>query len=435
MHGNFKNAWYKNALKKMLGIKMIKKLTRNSFENLDQQDELASFRDKFQLPEGIIYLDGNSLGAMPKSAVAKSADVVSREWGEDLITSWNKNGWFHLCRNLGERIAPIVGANPNEVMVCDATGINLYKLLSVALQLRSERKIILMEGSNFPTDNYMAQGLIKQLGQGHEIKFIEQDTLVENITEDIAVVCLTHVHYKTGHMHNMKAITEKAHQVGALIIWDLCHSVGAAPIFLNQCDADFAVGCTYKYLNGGPGSPAFLYMAKRHHGKAMQPLSGWWSHADPFAFEQNYRPADTIWQMMTGTQPILSLATLECGLEIMEQADINVMREKSLRLGDAFIQLMEQKCAGFDITLASPRTSAHRGSHISFYHKNGYAIIQALIAEGVVGDFRAPDIMRFGLTPLYLKYTDIWDAVEKLNLIMTEKLWQRDEYQNKDAVT
>jgi len=410
-------------------------LDRGTFETLDHNDELAPFREKFYLPEGLIYMDGNSLGAMPRAAVERSADVVKREWGEDLITSWNKNGWFHLSKKLGARLAPLMGAEEDEVMVCDATGINLFKLLSVALQLRPEHKVILMEGSNFPTDNYMAQGLVQQLGQGHEVRFIEQDNLIENITDEVAVVCLTHVHYKTGRMHDMAAITEKAHAVGALALWDLCHSAGAVPVDLNQCEADFAVGCGYKYLNGGPGAPAFLYMAKRHHGKAQQPLSGWWSHAAPFAFEQDYRPSENIWQMMTGTQPILSLSTLECGIEIMEQADMEKVREKSVRLGDLFIELMEQECSDYGFKLASPKNGTQRGSQVSFHHPEGYAIIQALIAEGVVGDFRAPDIMRFGLTPLYLGYADIWDAVARLSKIMAGKVWQKAEYQNRSAVT
>lgn len=409
--------------------------TRDFFLALDNGDELADFRTEFHLPEGLIYLDGNSLGMMPKSAKARALDVVEREWGEDLITSWNKNGWFHLAEKLGDKIAGLIGAGPGEVMACDATGLNLYKLLSMALDMRSDRKVIVMEGSNFPTDNYMAQGLIGQLGRGHEIRFAEKDEILNAITEDVAVVSLTQVHYKTGHLLDMKAITEKAHEVGALVIWDLCHSAGALPIDLNGCQADFALGCGYKYLNGGPGAPAFIYVAKRHQGAAHQPLTGWWSHAAPFAFERDYRPADNIWQTLTGTQPILSLAVLECGLDIMGRADMVKLREKSLNLSGYFIDLVEEHCGDFGLTLATPRAREDRGSQVSFRHEKGFAIMQALIADKVVGDFRAPDIIRFGFTPLYTRYVDIWDAVMCLKNIMENDLWQNPEYSKTSAVT
>jgi len=410
-------------------------LSRDYFHDLDVRDPLAAFRDEFYLPEDMIYLDGNSLGAMPRAAAPRARDVVEREWGRDLITSWNKNGWFHLAERLGDKIARLIGADAGEVMACDATGLNLYKVLAMALELRPERKVIVMEGSNFPTDNYMAQGLVRQLGGRHDIRFAENEEILDAITDEVAVVSLTQVHYKTGRLLDMKAITEKAHQAGALVIWDLCHSAGALPVDLNGCGADFAVGCGYKYLNGGPGAPAFIYVAKRHQGLAAQPLTGWWGHAAPFAFERDYWPADTVWQMLTGTQPILSLSVLECGVDLMNRADMTQLRQKSIRLGDYFIQLVEQQCAGLGFRLASPRRGDARGSQVSFSHDKGYAVMQALIADKVVGDFRAPDIVRFGFAPLYVRYVDVWDAVMRLKNIMEKNLWRKPQYSQVTAVT
>ncbi len=409
--------------------------SRDFFLDLDSRDKLASFRDEFCLPEGMIYLDGNSLGAMPLSAKKRVADVVEREWGQDLITSWNKNSWFHLAEKLGDKIARLIGAGLGEVMTCDATGLNLYKLLSMALDMRPDRKVIVMEGSNFPTDNYMAQGLIKQLGRGHQIRFIEKEDIMDAITEDVAVVSLTQVHYKTGHLLDMKAITEKAHEAGALVIWDLCHSAGALPVDLNGCNADFALGCGYKYINGGPGAPAFIFVAMRHQGNATQPLTGWWGHEAPFAFEQDYRPANNIRQMLTGTQPILSLAVLECGIDILCRADMVEIHEKSMNLCDYFIDLVKAYCAGHGFSLATPRRRDERGSQVSFSHEQGFAIMQALIAAKVVGDFRAPDIIRFGFTPLYTRFVDVWDAVMRLKNIMENDLWQKPEYNQLTDVT
>ena len=410
-------------------------LSRKDFETLDENDNLKDFRSKFSLPEGLIYFDGNSLGAMPKDAALRANEVVVKEWGHDLIQSWNKAGWFHLTEKIGNKIAKLIGANEGEVICTDATGLNLFKILAVALKMRPERKLILMEGSNFPTDNYTAQGLSQIMGQGHEVKFAEKDDVLEAITEDVAVVSLTQVHYKKGHLLDMKAITKKAHQVGALIIWDLCHSAGALPIDLNGCDVDFAVGCTYKYLNGGPGSPAFLFVASRHQGKETQPLTGWWGHKTPFSFEQDYEPTKTIWQFLTGTQPILSLATAEVGIDIMVSADMEEIRKKSIKMSDLFIQLIDENLKEYDFSIASPLNSAERGSQISLYSKNGYPIIKALIAAGVVGDFRAPDIMRFGFTPLYLKYTDLWDAVQRLKTIMENDAWKKAEFNEISSVT
>ncbi len=410
-------------------------LSRQDMIARDNDDALAGFRDEFELPEGVIYLDGNSLGAMPKAAKKRVADVVAKEWGRDLITSWNINGWFDLPHRLGDQTAKLVGAQAGEILVTDSTGINLYKLLAMALDLRPDRSVILMEDSNFPTDNYIAQGLVQQLGGHFEIRFASREDMQDQITDDVAVVALTQVHYKTGAVFDMHDMTRRAHAVGALICWDLCHSAGALPVDLGASNADFAVGCGYKYLNGGPGAPAFLYVAKRHHGQAGQPLTGWWSHAEPFAFERDYRPAKTINQMLSGTQPILSMAALECGLDIMLRADMRAIRDKSMALGQAFQDLMTAHCADAGFTLASPSEAAHRASQIAYTHPHGYAIMRALIEHGVIGDFRAPDIMRFGFTPLYTRYVDVWDAVQTLKTIMGKNTWQEPRFSRRENVT
>lgn len=317
----------------------------------------------------------------------------------------------------------------------DATGINLFKVLAAALPLRPDRHVIVMEGSNFPTDNYTAQGLVHLLGDRHQVRFAEANDIADAIADDVAVVCLTHVHYKSGHVHDMEDITERAHAAGALTIWDLCHSAGALPVELNQSHADFAVGCTYKYLNGGPGAPAYVFVAGRHHGKTAQPLTGWWSHAAPFAFERDYRPAAGITQMLSGTQPVLSMAVAEAGIDIATRAPIHEVREKSSRMGDLFLSLVEETCAKHDLRIACPRDARMRGSQVSLSHPNAYAIMRALIDRGVIGDFRAPDVLRFGLTPLYLRYEDVWLAVNGLGEILDSGAWRRPEYSYRHAVT
>ncbi len=410
-------------------------LTREDFVALDEQDVLAPFADDFSLPEGMIYLDGNSLGAMPKVAMARAKQVIENEWGVDLVKSWNKAGWFNIVEKLGDKVATLIGAKKGEVIYCDSTGLNVYKLVAVGLDIRSDRKKIVMEGSNFPTDNYMVQGLVKQLDKGHEIVFAEGSDILASITEDVAVVCLTHVHYKTGFLHNMKEITAKAHDVGALVVWDLCHSAGALPVDLNGCNVDMAVGCSYKYLNGGPGSQAFVFVAERHHGKAAQPLTGWWGHAEPFGFERNYRPRKDIRQFSTGTEPVVALSMMEIGLDIFMRADMNEIRKKSLKQTDLFIQLIEERLDGHGFSLATPKDHDSRGSQVSIHCENGFAIMQALIADNVIGDFRAPDIMRFGFTPLYVSYVNVWQAVESLKNIMETAAWKRDEFNQKNAVT
>ncbi|MDG1438748.1 MAG: kynureninase [Emcibacteraceae bacterium] len=410
-------------------------LTRDDFVALDKTDPLRKFADEFHLPDGVIYLDGNSLGAMPKVAKARALEVIEQEWGEDLIKSWNKAGWFNLVEKLGDKVATLIGADKGEVIYADTTGLNVYKLVAAALDLNPDRKQIVMEGSNFPTDNYMVQGLIKQLDRGHEIRFVEDGDILDAITDDVSVVCLTHVHYKTGHLHDMAAITKKAHAVGALVVWDLCHSAGALPVDLNGCNVDFAVGCTYKYLNGGPGSQSFMFVAKRHQGKAAQPLTGWWGHDTPFGFERDYRPRKDVRQFSTGTEPIVSLAMSEVGLDIFLRADMNLIREKSLKLCDLFIQLIEERLGGYDFEIVTPRDHSKRGSQVSISSKNGFPIMQAVIDAGVIGDFRAPDIMRFGFTPLYVSYVDVWDAIDRLVKIMENGTWDQEEFKQVGSVT
>jgi len=409
--------------------------THSDMERLDREDPLASFRDEFFLPEGIVYLNGNSLGAMPHKAVQRARQVVEKEWATGLIGSMNEAGWFELPVSLGRKIAPLVGANPIEVVVTDSTGINLYKVLSAALQIQPERRVIVMEGSNFPTDNYMVQGLVSQLGDGYTIRFAEAGDIMDAIDDDVAAICITHVHYKTGNILDMAAITERAHAVGSAAVWDLCHSAGAMPVDLNGCNVDFAVACTYKYLNGGPGSPAILFAAERHHGKCLQPLTGWFGHAEPFGFDRDYRPASGIRQMLSGTQPIVSLSLAEIGIDIMLRADMQAIREKSMRMTGLFIELLEHRCSGHGIRLESPRDASKRGSQVSFYHPEGYPIVRALHARGVVCDYRSPGNMRFGFAPLYNSYSDVWNAVDKLKSILDSKVWKEAQYRDRATVT
>ena len=410
-------------------------MTRADFEKLDREDQLAPFRRDFHIPRGVIYMDGNSLGAMPKAVLKRVGEVTEREWGDHLIKSWNTADWFNAPYRIGDKIAPIIGADKGEVVATDSTSINLFKALGAALGINSDRSVIVMEGSNFPTDNYIAQGLIEFLGRQHEIRFVEKDGIMDAIDDRVAVVSLTDVHYKTGYRLDMPAITARAHAHGALTVWDLCHSAGAVPLDLNGADADFAVGCGYKYLNGGPGAPAFIFVAKRHQDHLKQPLTGWWSHSAPFDFTRDYEIGAGISRMLCGTQPIISLSALEVGVDIMARADILKIREKSQKMGDLFIGAVEQVCADYGFGIASPRNADERGSQVSLTHANGYAIMQALIERGVIGDFRAPEILRFGFTPLYLRYVDVWDAVDILSDIMANQIWQDPKYHVRAAVT
>jgi len=415
---------------------------------LDARDVLRPLRDHFVLPDGVIYLDGNSLGVLPNSAAARVAEVITREWGQDLIRAWNSAGWFTLPQRLGDKIASLIGAGPGEVVATDSTSVNLYKVLSAALGMAAEdapaRKVIVSERSNFPTDLYIAEGLCRE--RGYRLQLVEPDDITAALTQDAAVLMLTHVNYRTGAMHDMAALTQAAHAAGVLVVWDLAHSAGAVPVDLQGANADFAVGCGYKYLNGGPGAPAFVWVHPRHTDRFCQPLSGWWGHAAPFEFTPDYQPAPGITRYLCGTQPILSLAALECGLDVFGAADalggMGALRAKSLALTDLFITLVEERCAGHGLALVTPREHAQRGSQVCLSRSEGaYAIVQALIARGVIGDFRAGDgaahldILRFGFTPLYVGFEDVWHAVEHLKQVLDSGEWQRAEFNQKHAVT
>jgi len=399
---------------------------------LDRDDPLAGYRDRFVLPEGLIYLDGNSLGPAPKEAACDLATAVGQEWSRDLIASWTKAGWFELPSTLGARLAPLIGADGDEVLVCDGVSVNLHKCLHAALNLRPDRAVMVAEEGGFPTDLYIAQGLgdMTMRLEGRDGAGLE-----ELIDGDVAVVLVNHVDYKTAAVRDMAALTARAHEAGALVIWDLCHSAGVMPIGLDETAADFAVGCTYKYLNGGPGAPGFLFAARRHHDDLRQPLTGWWGHADPFAFAPDYRRAPGIKAMLTGTQPILSMRALVTALDLYDGLDLAVVRAKSMALTDLFVRLVEDRCAGLGLEVVGPADAAARGSHVSLRHADGYAIMQALIARGVVGDFRAPDLMRFGLAPLYLRYRDVADAVDVLRDVLVTDAWRDPAFSRRSAVT
>ncbi|SFM08248.1 kynureninase [Variovorax sp. OV329] len=421
-------------------------------QRLDAQDPLRALRDQFLLPEGVIYLDGNSLGVLPKSAPGRVAEVVAKEWGEGLIRSWNTAGWFDLPQRLGDKVARLIGAAPGEVVCTDSTSINLYKVLFAAIAQAkagdAKRRLVVSERSNFPTDLYIAESLCRE--HGLTLKLIDSEAeLPAALTQEVAVLMLTHVNYRTGAMHDMKAITAAAHAAGALTVWDLAHSAGAVPVALNESEADFAIGCGYKYLNGGPGAPAFAWVNTRHAGQFMQPLSGWWGHAAPFEFSPQYRPAPGVGRYLCGTQPIVSLAALECGLDTVlaaePQGGMAALRKKSLELTDAFIALVEGRLPA-QFELITPREHARRGSQVCLAltqqqtPTQAYAIVQALIARGVIGDYRAgdsqmPDILRFGFTPLYLGLADVWNSVEHLVQVMERAEWKRDEFNARNAVT
>jgi kynureninase len=402
--------------------------TRAACLALDAADPLAPLRDRFDLPEGVIYLDGNSLGARPRAALERARAVVGQEWGLGLIRSWNTSGkfaagWFTLPGRLGDRLAPLIGAQAGEVVVTDTTSLNLFKALAAALSIQAERdparKVIVTERSNFPTDIYMADGLARWLERGYRLHLVDtHEELDAAIKADCAVLMLTHVNYRTGRQHDMAALTARAHARGALAVWDLAHSAGAVPLDLHGAAADFAVGCTYKYLNGGPGAPAFIWVPRRHQAAFRHPLTGWWGHAAPFAMAHGFEAAAGIGRALCGTQPVVSLALVECGLEIFEATSMAALRAKSLALTDLFIALVESRCAAHPLTLVTPRRHAERGSQVSFTHPHGYAVMQALIARGVIGDYREPEIMRFGFTPLYTGFADVWDAVETLRDIL-----------------
>ncbi|HEY8352021.1 MAG TPA: kynureninase [Sphingomonadales bacterium] len=409
------------------------KITRADLAALDAGDPLAHCRDRFSLPEGVIYIDGNSLGALPRTTAARLADVVTREWGHDLIRSWNTAQWITYPQRLGDRIATLIGAAPGTVVAADSTSINLYKLAAAALKLQSPRRKVVTEPGNFPTDLYILQGLARYMDI--ELVTVPRDRLLDAVDDATALVVLTHVHYKTGEMFPMGEVTRAVQAKGALMLWDLSHSAGAVPVDLAGANADLAVGCGYKYLNGGPGAPGFLYVAPRLQERIDPPLGGWMGHAAPFAFSDDYVPAPGIARNLCGTPVILGMAALEEGLRTFEGVDLADLRAKSLKLAEIFMQLVEEQCAGFGLAIVTPRNAERRGSQCSLAHEEGYAIMQALIARGVIGDFRAPDILRFGFTPLYVRYQDVWDAVACLKDIMESRAWDSAEYKTRAAVT
>jgi len=414
--------------------------TRDEALALDRSDPLAPLRNRFALNHQTIYLDGNSLGVPPVAAAARAQAVIDEEWRDGLIRSWNDAGWFALPRRLGDKLAPLIGAAAGETVVTDTISINLFKLLSAALRASdgrdSHRRVIVSERANFPTDLYIAQGLIEQLDRGYTLRLVDDPSdLPGAIDAETAVVMLTHVNYRTGYMHDMTALTRIVHRAGALALWDLAHSAGAVPVDLNAAGADFAVGCTYKYLNGGPGSPAFAWVAKRHQAELAQPLSGWWGHRAPFAMDPRYTPGEGIGRFLCGTQPIVSMALVEAGLDVFLETDMHAVRHKSLALTDLFIALVEARCAGHALSLVTPRAHAQRGSHVSFEHPHGYEVMQALIAGGVIGDYREPSVLRFGFTPLYTRFVDVWDAVETLRGILERQTWRAPEFAARHTVT
>ena len=427
-------------------------ITRDDCLALDRDDPLAPLRERFVIPEGLIYLDGNSLGVLPRATGARVAEVVEREWGEGLIGSWNAAGWIDLPQRLGDAIAPLVGARAGELVVADSTSVNLYKVLSAAARIVREdaatRRVVVSARRNFPTDLYIADSVCGE--HGWTLELLEPEAIGARLARgaDVALLVLTHVNYRTGRMHDMAALTRAAHDAGALALWDLCHSAGALPVDLHGAGADFAVGCGYKYLNGGPGAPAFVWVHPRHAQRFEQPLAGWMGHAAPFAFVPDYRPAPGIARYLCGTPTVLALAALECGVETLHAADalggMAALRAKSLALTDLLVDLVESRCAGHGLSLVTPRAHAERGSQVCLARaEGGYAIMQALIARGVVGDYREgdasrpdmPDILRFGVTPLYTRFVDVWDAVEQLRQVLGSGEWREPRFGRRSAVT
>ncbi|MCA1529419.1 MULTISPECIES: kynureninase [Bradyrhizobium] len=402
---------------------------------LDAADPLARYREFFQIPEGMIYLDGNSLGPLQRAVAERTSLTVGREWGEGLISSWDKAGWIRMPVNVGDRIASLVGVGNGEIAVGDSTSVNLFKCLAAALRLRPSRRVILAEHDNFPTDNYIVEGLA-ELCRDVEIRFFPStDRIADHLADDVAVVLLSHVHYRTSKIQDMAGVTREAHARGALVVWDLSHSTGAVKVELAKSGADFAVGCTYKYLNGGPGAPAFVWVAPSLVSSVSQPLTGWMGHSRPFDFIPEYEAGAAIKRFVCGTPHVLSLSALDEALKLWTEVDLDHVFEKSRRMTELFIKLVEQECIQFGLELQSPRDASARGSHVSFGLSYGYPVMRALAANGVLGDFRAPDTMRFGFAPLYLRYSDVAAAVARLRTILTNKLWDVDTFKVSAAVT
>lgn len=402
---------------------------------LDQQDPLAFLRNEFQLPTDVINMDGNSLGALPKNTLQKMKVTMEEEWGNGLIRSWSEAGWFESPQRVGDKIAPLIGARKGEVLVADTTSVNLFKALTAAIQLNVTRKVLLSETDNFPTDLYLMQGISAFTQHQIHAKIVSPEDLLDALQEDVAVLLLTQVNYKTAHIKDMAAITKAAHEKGILTVWDLSHSVGSIEVDLEAAQVDFAVGCGYKFLNGGPGAPAFIYVAKRHQEKAQNILSGWMGHRDPFAFTTNYEPAPSIERFRCGTPVILGMAGLESGVDVFQKTSMQQLRQKAIQLSELFIQLMDQACSEYGFQLASPRNAEQRGGHVSYHHTEGHAIYQAIKRQGIISDFRTPDILRFGITPMYLRFVDIYQVVMAIKKVMATNAWDKAEYKIRAAIT
>lgn len=407
--------------------------TLEHISSLDRDDQLNAYRARFDLPKNEIYLDGNSLGAMPAHVPSRIQQVLKEEWAHGLIRSWNDADWYQAPQRTGGKIAKLIGAQAHEVIVADSTSINLFKVLVAAVRMQPDRKVILAEKGNFPTDVYIASGVAELTSC--ELRCVEPDEVLDALDDNVAILSLTHVNYKSGRRYDMAAITARAQELGVLVVWDLCHSAGAMPIELNKCNADFAVGCGYKYLNGGPGAPAFVFVAERHIANVRQPLTGWHGHAKPFDFSHDFAPHPTIDRMLTGTAPQIGVLALESALDVFADVDMQAIRDKSVRLCDLFITLCDEQLQGLGIELRTPRDSSQRGSQVSLANEHAYPVMQALIARGIIGDFRAPDILRFGFTPLYTRYADVWACVTALREILEQKEWDRPEFLARKSVT
>lgn len=399
----------------------MQKLTRAYFEDLDRQDPLASIRAEFDLPEGTLYFNGNSLGAMPAGITRRLQDFAEQEWGRQIVRGWVTQGWYEMPQRIGAKIAPLIGADADEVIVSDTTSVNIYKLAVAALALKPGRTRIVTTRDIFPTDIYILQGVAGTLA---ELTVVEADEVIDAVDEETALVVLSPVNYKSGELFDMPQVTAAVRERGALMLWDLSHSCGAHLVDLKGIGADFAVGCGYKFLNGGPGAPAYLYVAKRWQPQIEQPLTGWKGHANPFAMSPEYEPAEGVTRMLCGTHPVIAMTCLEQAIDIFGAVDMEQLQSKSRQMGDLFIALAEQQCMAHGLDLISPKNSSKRGSQVSFRHAQGYAIVQAMIAENLICDFRAPDVIRFGITPLYQSYTDIWDAVDLLSQILLTESWR-----------
>ena len=393
---------------------------RAKYEQLDIDDTLPEFRAKFALPNGIIYLDGNSLGALPSATISRLSAVIYSEWGDHLIDSWSQDGWLGLPEIIGDKIAQLIGAKPGEVIVCDSTSINLFKVLYSALSMSPDRRIVLVDKNIFPTNRYITQALNGSGVFVHDVRLIDPMDSKDELSSEVAAIVLSHVDFRDGACFDMQELSESASRVGAFSIWDLSHSAGVFPVSVNDCLADFAVGCGYKYLNGGPGAPAYLYVAKRHHSRLVNPVPGWMGHKAPFGFHEDYVPADGVRRMLCGTPPILSMAALEIGVQMLLEADMKAIRERSMALTSLFVERIDQDFEDTELELLSPRDATKRGSHVALSHPNAEGVIQDMKKRGVLGDYRPPDLLRFGFSPLYTRYTDVWDATTTLREILSK---------------